>query len=211
MVERPSDKMLRSFHGKRLDARQMDELIGLARGMSADGVVNQSEAEYLHKWLLACADIRENPLVMPLLLRVGDMLKDGVLDAEEARELFETLRNFSGSDFELGEPLKATTLPLDEPLPVVTFNGSRFCFTGTFMFGNRTECEAVSTTLGAECGSLTKRTNYLVIGIYATESWKYSSFGNKIERAVEMRSEGVPLRIIDEHHWRAHLPNFGER
>jgi len=211
MAERPSDKMLRSFHGKRLDARQMDELIGLSRGLSADGVINQAEAEYLHKWLVACADVRENPLVMPLLSRISDMLADEVLDADESRELLETLRGFSGSDFEAGEPLKATTLPLDEPLPTVAFSGNRFCFTGTFAYGNRADCEAASTSLGAECGSLTKKTNYLVIGIYATESWKYSSFGNKIERAVEMRAEGVPLHIIDEHHWRVHLPNFGER
>jgi NAD-dependent DNA ligase len=211
MTERPTDKMLRSFHGKRLDARQMDELVGLARGMSADGAINQAEVEYLQKWLVAYADVRENPLVIPLLERVNGMLADRKLDAEEAKELLETLREFSGSDFELGEPLKATTLPLDDPLPTVIFGGNRFCFTGTFAYGSRSECEDIATTLGAECGSLTKKTNYLVIGMYATDSWKHSSFGNKIERAVEMRQGGVPLSIIDEQHWRVHLPNFGDR
>lgn len=206
MVERPTDKMLRSFHGKRLDARQMDELIGLARGLSADGTINQAEAEYLHKWLVACADVRENPLVAPLLSRLSDMLADGKLDPDEASELLETLHNFSGSDFELGEPLKAASLPLDAPLPSVLFSGNRFCFTGTFAYGSRAQCEGIAASLGAECGSLTKNTDYLVIGIYATESWMHSSFGRKIERAVEMRQNGLPIRIIDEHHWQAHLP-----
>lgn len=207
MAERPSDIFLRSFHGKRLDDRQMDELLGLARGLSADGVINQAEAEYLQKWLVACADVRENPLVRPLLSRVSEMLTDGALDPAEAQELFLILRDFSGSDFELGEPLKATTLPLDSPLPFVTFSGNRFCFTGKFASGKRTVCESRTSALGAECGPLTRKTNYLVIGMYATESWLHSSFGNKIEQAVEMRAEGVPIRIIDEPHWRAHLPN----
>ena len=207
MVEQPSEKLLRVFHGKRLDDRQLDELIGLARGLSADGIINHAEAEYLQKWLTACTDVRENPLVMPLLSRVNDMLADNELSPAEAQELLETLRQFSGSDFELGEPLKSTTLPLDNPLPSVIFGGQRFCFTGKFIQGTRNECESLVASLGAECGSLTRKTNYLVIGLYAAESWKHSSFGNKIEQAVDMRHEGVPIRIIDEYHWRAHLPS----
>ena len=134
------------------------------------------------------------------------MLADKQLDAEESAELFETLRNLSGGDFELGETLKSTSLPLDSPLPSVMFGGRSYCFTGTFAYGTRTECETVVKGLGGLCGSLTRKTNYLVIGIYATGSWMHSSFGNKIEKAVGMKQEGLPLHIINEEHWRAHLP-----
>ena len=35
----------------RITSRQVDELVGLARGIAADGMVNQSEVEFLQKWL----------------------------------------------------------------------------------------------------------------------------------------------------------------
>ena len=197
-----SEELNRIFGRARLDDRQINELVGLAHGLTADGVINQAEAEYLQKWLVAHVDVRENPIAMNLLARVNDMLSDDTLDAEEARELFETLQKFSGGDFELGEVLKSTSLPLDVPPPALSFRNSVFCFTGTFAFGSRNDCEGAVEKLGGRCGSLTMKTNYLVIGIYATGSWVHSPYGRKIERAMEMKQEGVPIHIVGEQHWR---------
>ncbi|HEX4861353.1 MAG TPA: BRCT domain-containing protein [Rhizomicrobium sp.] len=196
-----SEELHRMFGRARLDDRQLNELIGLAHGLIADGTVNQAEAEYLRKWLVANADVNANPVISNLLVRVNQMLQDDVLDAEEGRELFETLRKFSGGDFELGEVLKSSTLPLDEPPPVMTCVDRRFCFTGTFAYGSRADCERAVTDRGGAAGSLTMKTNYLVIGVYATGNWKHSCFGNKIERALELKGEGVPIAIVGETHW----------
>lgn len=195
----------RIFSRARLDDRQVNELLGLAHGIIADGVVTQQEAEYLQKWLVANAGVSNNPVVANLLQRVNQMLSDRILDAEESRELLETLTKFSGGDFELGEVLKSSSLPLDEPPPEILFDQTRFCFTGTFAFGSRRECEHAVEKRGASAGSLTLKTDYLVIGTYATESWIHSSYGRKIERAAEMKEEGVPISIIGEAHWVEHL------
>jgi hypothetical protein len=45
----------------------------------------------------------------------------------------------------------------------------------------------------------------LVVGLYATESWKHSSFGTKIIKAVDMREAGAPIAIVSEAHWATHL------
>lgn len=195
----------RIFGRARLDDRQLNELIGLSHGIIANGHVDQLEAEYLQKWLVANSAASDNPVIANLQHRVNEMLSDGVLDQEEAQELLETLRKFSGGDFELGELLKSTSLPLDTPAPEIEFEGTRFCFTGTFGFGSRNECEAKVAELGATAGSLTKKTDYLVIGIYATDSWAHSSYGRKIERAVEMREQGEPISIVGEAHWLKYL------
>lgn len=195
-------EQLHRFYGKaRLNDRQINELIGLAHGLTADGNVNQSEAEYLQKWLVANREVADNPITANLLCRVNAMLADGVLDAEESRELFETLRKYSGGDFELGEVLKSCDLPLDDPPPQINCAQQTFCFTGTFAFGTRKDCEAAVASRGGKCGSLTQRTNFLVIGVYATESWKHSSYGLKIETAVKMKREGIPIFIVGETHW----------
>ena len=45
------------------------------------------------------------------------MLADGVLDEAESARLYGTLGELVGGEQALGECLRATTLPLDEPVP----------------------------------------------------------------------------------------------
>lgn len=200
-----SDPLHRIFNRARIDDRQVNELLGLAHGLLADGRIDQSEAEYLQKWLVANTASHENPVIANFLQRINDMLSDGVLDDDEANDLFETLQRFSGGDFELGELQKSSSLPLNEPPPDLIFPEQSFCFTGTFAYGSRRECEGAVKSLGAKAGSLTQKTNYLVIGIYATDSWAHSSYGRKIEKAVKMQSDGIGIQIVGEEHWVNHL------
>ena len=196
---------LNRLGGDRITSRQIDELIGIARGMAADGQINQSEVEFLQKWLAANLSISDQPVIRTLYTRVSEILSDSSVAPDEATELLETLNALGTTDFELGEVLKATSLPLCNPAPNLSFAGVRYCFTGTFNFGQRKACEQAVCALGADAGSLTKKTNVLVVGMYATESWKHSSFGNKILNASEMRSQGVPISIVSEEHWVSHL------
>lgn len=193
------------YGGERICDRQIDELIGLARGLCADGVLNQLEVEFLQKWLAANAGIKGNPVINDLYERVAGVLRDGVADDDERQDLLRALNSFSGPDIELGETLKSCTLPVCRPAPELTFVGRTYCFTGTFNYGRRSICEQAVTERGGTCGSLTRRTDVLVIGVYATESWKHSAFGHKVLKAAEMRDAGVPIAIVSEHHWVKHL------
>ena len=199
------EQLYNRFGNERISARQIDELIGLARGLCADGLLNQAEVEFLQKWLAANASISDQPLVSTLYARVDEVLEDGIADIDECHELFVTLNALSDGGFELGETLKSTTLPLCSPAPALIFSGRSYCFTGTFNFGRRSQCEAKVIERGGKCTSLTKQTDVLVIGVYATESWKHSSFGNKILKACELRDSGLPIAIVSEEHWASHL------
>jgi len=187
------------FNQKRVVDRNIDELIGFARGILADGKVDQNEAESLQKWLIAISG-HEHPMLHNLLIRVNQMLEDGVLDEEESAELFETLNELTGSNIEKGEILKSTTLPLDKPEPDVKLSDSTFCFTGTFETGTRKEVEEIITDNGGKPSRLNNSTNYLVVGAYATDSWAHSSYGRKIEQALAIKQKGKDIQIISEHH-----------
>ncbi|MDP2358612.1 MAG: hypothetical protein Q8M31_21515 [Beijerinckiaceae bacterium] len=50
----------RLFNRARLDDRLVNELIGLARGLLADGEVNEAEAKYLLAWLAANHEVSGN-------------------------------------------------------------------------------------------------------------------------------------------------------
>ncbi|MGY3591488.1 NAD-dependent DNA ligase [Bradyrhizobium sp. USDA 4341] len=200
------DEFYNRVGGDRIGTRQIDELIGIARGLVADNQINQAEVEFLQKWLAANLHISGQPVVRVLYKRIDEMLSDNVLDDNEKVELLDTLNQFSNREIDgLGEILKSTSLPLNDPAPPLTFAGQRYCFTGTFNFGCRKECERAVEDLGAEVGSLTQKTNVLVVGLYATESWKHSSFGNKIMKASEWRDNGLPICIVSEVHWKSQL------
>ena len=197
---------LRNVYGSgQIKDQQISELLGVAHGLVADGHVNQAEAEYLYKWLAEHRYSVDNPLIDFLFQRIQGYFDDDVLDADEAEELMETLKAFSGGDFELGGVLKSSSLPLCDPAPDIIFSEKNFSCTGTFGFGPRTACEAEIVKRGGQSGTLSRKTNYLVIGIYATENWAESAYGRKIEKAVHMRKGGQPIHIISEPHWLAAL------
>jgi NAD-dependent DNA ligase len=202
----PSDDARRGkFLSHEISDRQTTQLIGLAQGVIADGRLDDAEIHFLHKWLVANEAVKSNPLASALVARIEEILADGVIDEDERSDLHDTLSKLTADDFELGEVIKSTSLPLCQPPPRVDFSGRRFCFTGTFVFGRRKECEAVVAELGAIAGTLTQKTDFLVIGEYATESWRQETFGRKIEKAAGMRDDGIPIAIVSEAHWRKAL------
>ena len=199
------DALLNQLGGDRITSRQVDELIGLARGVAADGDLNFAEVEFLQKWLAANVAVSQQPLIRTLYQRINEVLSDGALDSEEKILLLDTLNSFSSRDFEMGEVLKSSTLPLCEPAPALSFTGVNYCFTGTFIYGQRKACEGAVAARGGLAGGLNRKTEVLVIGAYATESWKHSAFGNKILQASAWRDEGRPIAIVSEQHWTNHL------
>ncbi len=190
------------FNRKQINDRDIDTLIGLSKGLTADGKINTAEATVLVSWLVQSKSRSDNPLVENLLEKVESMLADGVIDDEESAELVTTLNQFTGESPEIGEVAKATTLPLCDPPPSFSLEGNSFLYTGTFAYGARKLCkEATESRGGINAKSLTKSLDFLVIGTYVTDSWKHESFGNKIIKAVAYRDEGCPLSIISEEKW----------
>lgn len=193
------------FNRKSIDDRKIDTLIGLSKGFIADRRVNQDEAEVLQNWLIQSHQVTANPIIENLLEKVDAMLEDGVLDEEESAELMSILRKITGDESDLGELAKTSSLPLDDPMPAVSFNGSTFLFTGTFAYGTRKDCHEITKSLGGgNSKNVTKSVDYLVLGTYVTDSWAHETFGRKIEKAVEYRDNGVPLSIVTEEHWARH-------
>ena len=185
--------------------RQIDTLIGISKGIAADGVVNQQEAEFLLDWLkINAAVVLNNPIAKPLMDRISVMLEDEFLDNEEAEELMATLEKFTGGIPAQGEFLKTTSLPLNDPPPPVIFSDRSFLFTGTFAYGDREMCKAaVTTRKGENAANVTRSLDYLVLGQYVTSSWKHENFGKKIEKAMRYRERpGSTLAIVSEEHWR---------
>lgn len=193
------------YGNDRISSRQIDELVGIARGLIADNKINQDEVLFLGKWLVANAELVDQPLIRTLYERISEIIQDGIVDDDEKSQLLDTLNQFAERDFELGELLKPSTLPLCHPAPDLTFRDQIYCFTGTFIYGKRKHCEEAIVVRGGKIGGVTKKLDVLVIGSYVTDSWKHSSFGEKILKACKYRDDGQPISIVTEKHWRAYL------
>lgn len=194
--------MFTRFNRKNIEDRQVDTLIGISKGLIADGSVNQAEAESLHTCLAQAQQNTNNPIIINLLYQIDGMLADGVLDKEESQEVLSILRKIAGDESVLGELAKTTGLPIDQPEPTLEFQGKSFLFTGTCAFGTRTKCQsAISNLGGINAKSVTKSLDYLVLGTYVTDSWVHETFGRKIEKAMAYRDKGQSLIIVTEQHW----------
>lgn len=195
------------FNRARRAERDLSELLGLAKGVLADGVVTEPEANLIRQWVQCHPDASEQWPVNALQARLCRIYQDGWVDESERQELAELLGALVGGQAGIivGEDA-ATDLPVDLPPPRIIWSDSVFVFTGKFAFGPRAECERFVVRLGGVCeSSITKRTNYLVIGTFGSRDWVHTSFGRKIEKAVEYRDSGLPLAIVNEDYWAAAL------
>ncbi len=195
-----------NYNCERVKDRNIDELLGISRGLLADGNINESEAKFLLNWIesnFISRELSEYPL-NTIYDRLTKVLADDILDDEEAKEIKELLESFTG-----GKPLinqinsMSSTLPLCNPFPSVTIENKVFCFTGAFTIGTRTQCESIIRELGGTTKKApTLDTDYLIIGILGNDNWMHSSYGRKIEKAINLRDKkNTGINIITEEHF----------
>lgn len=187
-------------------SKAIDQLSGMCAGMLADGVVCDAEARFFHEWVQKFASYEPVWPFTDILDRMNRIFADGRIDEDERAELAETMRQITGRGIYStpGETF-SSELPLDQPFPTeVLFQGNEFVPTGRFAFGTRRKvADAIIAQDGIpRDGFPTQDTRYLVIGVFASRDWYNTNYGRKIERAVELRSQGHPISIISEEHWR---------
>lgn len=200
-----------AFRHQAVADRQVDELIGIIKGVLADNVVTQGEVEFLLAWMEAN---RKVALLWPakvLYPRLAAALSEGAMQSNDATEILILLRNTIGSavipDTHDPSAQPSTRLPVNNNSPV-TFKGKYFCFTGTFQSGTRSWCQAQIEQRGGIClNGITKKLNYLVVGFTGNENWLHSTHGRKIEKAIAYQESGCELTILSEEHWYSHLHN----
>ena len=83
--------------------------------------------------------------------------------------------------------------------PEITFNGKIFCFTGESYRATRAELAAEVERLGGTFkNTVSKKTDYLIVGNAGNPCWAYSCYGRKIEDAMAVRRNGGKVQIINE-------------
>ena len=183
-------------------------MVGLVRGVAADGTVSSDEAKRLSQWTRANPEPAARWPANILAGRLGRIFADGRLDARERERLAALLGQLAENPEGIGRgfPL-ATDLPITRPEPEVVFEGKSFVFAGELAYGPTRACEREVLELGGTCErAVNRRTDYLVVGALAASDWSQAAFGPFVDEVVQYRLRGVPIAVITEEHWAAALP-----
>lgn len=188
-------------------SKSFSQLSGIVSGIVADGHLNDMEIMYLRTWLTENSALRETWPASVIWRRISEAMQDGVIDDQEREQLLDCLTQLATDRF--AETGSSTAEPL--PLPIedsvtITPDGATFCLTGTFVFGTRAACERLTLSAGGSVAdAVSKNVDILVIGTLVSPAWHQTSYGRKIERAMQLQEAGHPIEIISEARWVAAL------
>lgn len=202
------ESLIRVYRHTAIADRQIDELIGIVKGVMADGMVTQGEVEFLLRWMETNRQAANLWPAKALYPRLAQVAAKGFMTLHEEGEMLDLLMNTVGGNTapQTGFASNSSKLPLTEPPAPLSFEGRAFCFTGAFHSGTREWCHSqVMSRGGRNIGNITKKLDYLVIGDIGNESWAHSTHGRKIEKAIEYNSAGCRIKIVSEEHWFSHL------
>lgn len=184
------------------------EMVGLVRGVIADGAVTSVEAEHLGQWARDNPEIATRYPANILSRRLERIFLDGRVDRRERRRLASLLAQLAENPAGLAGGFRlATDLPITRPMPEIAFERQTFVFAGEMAYGPTHACEREVLDLGGMCERVVnRRTDFVVIGALAAGDWSQSSFGPLVDEVVQYRARGVPIAVVTEEHWAAALP-----
>src|SRR5260221_8333680 len=107
---------------KRLRDSRTDELIGLCRGVLADGILTFDEARFVQDWLVHNPTVRLSPIGRELEPALASALSGGTMSPEDEEGLVTLmLRAIGGTPQTTQDASLSTSIPLDDPVPDIVF------------------------------------------------------------------------------------------
>lgn len=195
---------LAGFRDRENILKTVEHLLGLCRGLLADGQLNVQEVTFLATWMENHLDeLREHPVGRLLIARVVRVIQDNVITEEELLDLKSGLEEVLGGGVfdDAGAGGLACTAKADTGV-AIAFSGRAFVVTGKFLYGPRRAVEeAILDRGGLLLDSVSKKVHYVVIGTMGSRDWTNSSFGTKLEKVYALKEEGHDVRIIAEPDW----------
>lgn len=188
----------------------MQVLHGIFHGIMADNHVSLKEASELDRWVSEHEHLKGIYPYDELESILMAVLADGKIDDQEQemlRRFFEDFIQYSFSKRVRKETdrvkaglTKSRTLPaICAVCPELDFNARTFTFTGAFAKAKRSDLAGHVESLGGIFSpKLTQKTDFLVVGSGGNPCWAFSCYGRKVEKAAEMRKEGIPIMIVHE-------------
>lgn len=182
-------------------------LTGLIHGIMSDRQLGDGEIQTLRFWLDTNDFLQGTYPFDELSSMVHTIMEDKIITEDERNRLlafmsnlveFKDSYNLVESDFaELRN--KYSISGICAYCPEIEIKGKLFCFTGESYRSTRAEIKEEIERLGGTFRtSVSKHTDFLVVGNAGNPCWAYSCYGRKIEEAMALRKSGAKLQIVNE-------------
>jgi len=96
VVDLHGKKVTQRLSEARFNSIDIPELIGLCKGVLADGTINLMEAEFIQSWLDGRSDVLQSWPADELHALLALVLEDGRLTSEEEAQLIDLLEEITG-------------------------------------------------------------------------------------------------------------------
>lgn len=180
-------------------------LHGLCHGILADGVINEEEIYTLNKWLSENEHLSSYYPYDEIRSMILSIISDNKIEEEEILVLKAYFNQFINlRDSKTSEQIKVETSDIKisghcTSNPDVVFENKSFCITGVLKRGNREDLQRDIIKLGGiPTNTITKKTDYLIIGDNGNPAWAFACYGRKVEKALSLRKEGHTIVLIHE-------------
>ena len=158
----------------------------ILKSISADGVLTSEEVMVLERWMTENQELEGNYPFDKVFRTVRQATQDGILDAREKEELLDLFTRIT-------DPVGQTECGCFD------IRGKVFCLTGEFKAGGRSQVEAYFVAQGGIAGkSVTKKTDYLIVGELGSDMWSSGNYGSKVKKAMELQEKGSTIVIVKE-------------
>ena len=183
----------------------LQTLQGICHGILADGIINEKEVRDLEKWLDNNTHLSTYYPYDEIRSLMLSIISDGIIEEEEILILKAYLNQFVNiENKEIANQIDQDTADINisghcTSDPNIDFDGKTFCVTGVLKSGNRSELENLISDLGGvPTRTVTKKTDYLIVGDNGNPAWAFACYGRKVEKALEMRKGGHQICLVHE-------------
>lgn len=170
--------------------KAINELLGMCRMLSA-GALSKEQVDLLQMWLTKNDELKDTFPISHIRPKIEKVLEDGIIDEQEKQELLQLFDSTAGVKIDGAQGSHNKTialLPFEEPN--IRFSGMVFCLTGDFQTGSRKQIEQIIKDKGGVVKKgFSSSIHYLVVGLLASDAYKYGNFGSKIEEAMELKKK----------------------
>lgn len=185
-------------------------LQGICHGILADGIVKDKEVTELNNWLSENQHLATFYPYDEISSLITEVLADGIIDEDERKLLKRYFNEFVNlSDTELQEKINQEVKDVKiggicSKVSDIRFTDNQFCFTGTSARSSRSGIAKLIEEFGGKfVNSVSKKTNYLIVGDDGNPCWAFACYGRKVEKAISLRKEGTQIIIVHENDfWR---------
>lgn len=171
------------------ESKAVNELQSALRYITKSGKLENEHIYTIKDWLDKHDEYISNYPFAEIKEAIEKVLKDGYIDNDEIDYLFSLFN-------ELLDPVSSHSV---KEACEIDMQGKKVCVTGSFAHGDRSEIEELFKSMGAVIvKTVYGTTDYLIVGEFGSDSWRYGNYGSKIKKALEYQKKGKQVEILGE-------------